>query len=385
MPGASRSKTKRVMMRPAARLRASGMQTVTAKESAVNAAALQQHITRSLGFSLSGRRGSGNKAVRKRRVRVAEENVVVESTRLEPSLAQRRGLVKPPPRLLDSEEWKERERRSVERGDHKVPCAICRQRFGVRDQVILSCSHVFHAACIKSFENIVGVQFQCCPICRHAEYEKKTCYLGRDAHKEACAIALQSLFRGFAARALRKRLRTALYKTGGGSKDLRHTFYAQRIETAANRFVQQVQSKDDTIDRLFEELDNSLAISRSVFNTEMQNTSMLLLQNVATDANPMHQDSSTQIETIDWAAVRTRAFTRGIHDCAICMTRMLIGVRRGRFSRIVTVLDCSHCFHERCIQALEDFRNNNTSDVHHQCPMCRSEYKRRPLYVEDEA
>ena len=56
-----------------------------------------------------------------------------------------------------------------------APCAICREPFGVDAQVILSCTHVFHRACLASFERFVGAEKRSCPICRKASYERRGC------------------------------------------------------------------------------------------------------------------------------------------------------------------------------------------------------------------
>jgi hypothetical protein len=49
-------------------------------------------------------------------------------------------------------EWERCEQQAEERGDTTHPCSICREPFGVKEQVILSCSHMFHLDCITSFE-----------------------------------------------------------------------------------------------------------------------------------------------------------------------------------------------------------------------------------------
>ena len=72
-------------------------------------------------------------------------------------------------------------------------CPICLEEFRPGEQVILSCSHVFHEKCLSSFENFQrrqhdgnsasggsgggsngGAAFErSCPVCRRAKYEKK--------------------------------------------------------------------------------------------------------------------------------------------------------------------------------------------------------------------
>lgn len=72
------------------------------------------------------------------------------------TLAQKRGLVACPPPKLSRDEWEICEKQAEERGDLAHPCSICRELFGVKEQVILSCSHVFHHDCLTSFERCVA-------------------------------------------------------------------------------------------------------------------------------------------------------------------------------------------------------------------------------------
>lgn len=37
-----------------------------------------------------------------------------------------------------------------------APCPICQDPFEQEDQVLLSCTHVFHKACLKNFERFSG-------------------------------------------------------------------------------------------------------------------------------------------------------------------------------------------------------------------------------------
>lgn len=41
---------------------------------------------------------------------------------------------------------------SLGRGHLLTDCAICRQVFGLEEQVLLSCSHAFHRHCLASYE-----------------------------------------------------------------------------------------------------------------------------------------------------------------------------------------------------------------------------------------
>ena len=64
------------------------------------------------------------------------------------TLAQRMGLVARPPKRLSPMEWEHVRQQSAQRQDSLQPCAICREELSVGEQILLSCSHTFHKACL---------------------------------------------------------------------------------------------------------------------------------------------------------------------------------------------------------------------------------------------
>jgi hypothetical protein len=90
--------------------------------------------------------------------------VVIVAPKL--SLAQQRGLVAAPAKPLSASDWDAVEATAKHRaattikdaGGRMRPsadgacCVICMEPFGLREQVLLSCSHVFHRNCLESFE-----------------------------------------------------------------------------------------------------------------------------------------------------------------------------------------------------------------------------------------
>ncbi|XP_016336641.1 RING finger protein 32 isoform X2 [Sinocyclocheilus anshuiensis] len=114
------------------------------------------------------------------------------------TLAQRMGLVAAPSRRLTAEEWAEVKTRSIQEGDSTQPCVICREEFRLQPQVLLSCSHVFHKVCLKSFEKFSGRKS--CPMCRTEQYETRVIYDGARLYREKCAVRIQAFWRGYLVR-----------------------------------------------------------------------------------------------------------------------------------------------------------------------------------------
>lgn len=52
-------------------------------------------------------------------------------------------------------------------------------------QVLLSCSHVFHRACLQSFETFSGRK--CCPLCRKRQYETRLIHDAARLYRHQCA------------------------------------------------------------------------------------------------------------------------------------------------------------------------------------------------------
>jgi hypothetical protein len=155
------------------------------------------------------------------------------------TLAQRRGLIPKPDKLLSQEEWATVHSLARQRNECSAAnCAICLEPFKAEQQVcvgllrcdllqtatlcihvnrppmpppmsgtchhptnlahaqrvpdvvvclqvLLSCSHVFHQQCLASFERHVRVK--ACPLCRKAWYQQLIINDAAEAYRHACA------------------------------------------------------------------------------------------------------------------------------------------------------------------------------------------------------
>ncbi|KAG6598174.1 RING finger protein 32-like [Phytophthora cinnamomi] len=268
------------------------------------------------------------------------------------TLAQKRGLVTRPPPKLTRDEWEHCEQQAEARGDTQHPCSICREPFGVREQVILSCSHMFHLACITSFERFLRTNQRVCPLCRKQDYQKRATTMASAFHREYSAKRIQAVFRGFSARRQVASLWQKFYSSGKGDPVRRRRFFASRVGKTADRLVTAMSKRDDSIDALLAEFDKSLSMSRRVFQDHVPET----------DTDP---GTGSSFDGDDWLAIFSKAKARDESECAICINSFSSSMTG------VSLLSCSHAFHSQCLSAFEDFNIYEVS----LCPVCRASYR----------
>ena len=344
------------------------------QNTSLDAAALQAHFTRSLNLSLgtkdftrsrrarpsqnrnnrqnnqpSGRPGF-ERTGRRRRGDDSSGSISSSSNIPATTLAQKRGLVQGP-KMLSEEEWKAaelmHEQRAYGTKQKDVVCPICCENLGIQDQVILCCSHVFHHSCLVSFEKFIKNSIErTCPMCRKKQYQKHSYHRGAAMHRHSCACEIQRFVRGFRARRKYGTKLASFYGTGAGNRDRAHTFFANRVGKATDKLVSAMEEKDSAVDALFAELDQSLAMSRSIFG----------------GPNDITKSPSR------WDEVRESALKRCEEDCPICMCSFAKDKKRSK-----VLLSCSHVFHEKCIKTFESFNGEKLVNT---CPVCRSAYTR---------
>ena len=350
----------------------------------LDAAALQAHFTRSLNLSLGTKdftrqrlrrtRNANNnntnsqqqqqnvpsRSLQQQQERIAQNarneadrrrrrNNNRQSDFPETTLAQSRGLIKGP-KIISEDEWKKieltHEQREYGRGT-EVICPICCDSLGMKAQHILCCSHVFHTDCLESFERFIKSSVdRTCPMCRKPQYQKKKYYRGVKLHRHHSACKIQSYFRGYVCRVKFSKELVKFYGTGAGNRERAHNFFANRVGNATNKLVQHIQRKEDAVDALFAELDQSLAISRSIFG-----------------------GTEELKDGVRWDNIREQALIRCEENCPICMCNFATTKRK----RKKVLLSCTHVFHEKCIEAFENFNSNKLLQ---NCPVCRSAYTR---------
>ncbi|CAB1418604.1 unnamed protein product [Pleuronectes platessa] len=224
-----------------------GSKSKASNKLVITSVAFQDHLTRSLlqsDFSLSDpllrcrRKAATNPRARGKVEGLQrpgdwrdEREYVLDPAPPALSLAQKMGLVASPAERLMEDEWMQVKARSVHQGESAQPCAICREEFCLQPQVLLSCSHVFHRACLKAFERFSGMKR--CPMCRRRQYETRVIHDAAQLFRHQSATRIQACWRGYVARKWYKHTRKTICPK---DKRLRHKFFeAKRVYDLAGQ------------------------------------------------------------------------------------------------------------------------------------------------------
>ena len=262
------------------------------------------------------------------------------------TLAQRLGLVEMPEMPLTSDEWEAAAAASKQRNYTAEPCAICCAPFRDEKQVILSCSHVFHRDCIKSWEVFSQSQrgAKTCPCCRREAYQKRPFVEGGEIYRTNCAIRIQAHARGMLARRVAERLWIKFHP------GRRRAYCERRLAHLTDRLTTNLSGHGDGVDEFLASIDSSLAASRAVF--------------AAAD--------------VDWTY--TERLARGMagadHVCPICITSTCEHTNATN-RRELTLLPCAHVFHAQCLGTFEQFAAAGSESQSRLCPSCREPYAAR--------
>ena len=296
------------------------------------AVALQQHFSLDLGL------GQARTQQRTQRTMAEKMGCVEEEEK---------------PKKMTEDDWAHAIRKADNRKDSTVPCAICCEGYTTEaKQIILSCSHVFHEACITNLEKFATKGkdiatgkplLPTCPICRSTNYEKAACSLGEKEFKREMATRIQKCFRGWMGRRRATRFRLEV------DPKFREEYEFKLIRRKTGECIKQTEQNANDIDALFATLDRERAVAKI---------------STITDA--------------DWDSARHQLISRGMSECSICMTSLLPD---DDSAREVLLLSCSHCFHAPCLLSFEQYDQTIDSEpVDKKCPLCRSAYLTRLLY-----
>ncbi|XP_023568500.1 RING finger protein 32 [Octodon degus] len=284
------------------------------------------------------------------RVQDPEKEYVLDPVPPPLTLAQKLGLFAPPPPPLSPAEWERVKQRSVLQGDSAQPCPICKEDFRLHPQVLLSCSHVFHRACLQAFEKFTNKKT--CPLCRRNQYQTRVIGDGARLFRAQCAARIQACWRGHVVRRWYRSVRKA---TPPADPALRRRFFEGKFLQVSQRIL---RSFSTDVEELFAEIDHCLAVNRSI------------LQQLDEKCGP-------ELTAEDWETIQAQAAHREISECSICLTPL--GPHGGsRQPRATVLLSCAHLFHHACLLALEEFSLGDSSPLL-ACPLCRACYRKKIL------
>ena len=164
------------------------------------------------------------------------------------TLAEMRGLVKAAPKVeaMPQCEWDHIESQLEGRKD--AYCPICMEAFNQGREVLLSCSHMFHQACLSAFEKFMKSDERCCPICRTARYQKKITRQGSKAYGIICVVKLQARIRGFLSRQKYYSILKSFYRQGRGDQKQREKFYQREMTSITDKISKDVDERKGELD-----------------------------------------------------------------------------------------------------------------------------------------
>lgn len=338
----------------------------------LNAAALQDHFAREIAMPAAVARSSRrprNSAAAARVEADGGAEALLSRWKGRLSLAQRFGLVERPAEPLTEKQWVAGLQKARERGDTtRGECAICKSGFGVNEpQLLLSCTHVFHRDCLKSFEQFAGKR--CCPVCRTLGYQARGIGDGADYQRLSCATRIQAAWRG-----LRVRRWYAIDRKYVPPQDPleRRLWFEERLAEESDRLAKEQEDAEDEIDALFAEI-----ASRRGEPVEPRRPRTPppppppppAPPALALDLGVMAEDAAEA--SVDWDIVIDKVLERGESDCSICFGPL------ERCGAGNAWLSCSHVFHWECLSAFEQFAEGRGGA--RCCPICRQDYKRQRM------
>jgi hypothetical protein len=318
-----------------------------AVNSAVNSAALQDHLLRK--YCLSGPSRSTSLSTHGRSIlkKIPSKDSITRKQVLykeKLTLAQRLGLISKPEAPLSHKEWSLVEKRSEQREEYKGSCPICQEKQGTQACVILSCSHVFHSSCLKSFEKFAKTK--ACPICRKASYDKKSYKTSENYYYLYCVVKVQSIIRCFI---YRERFIRYMQSHPSSNLEVNRKYRSIHLKRFDVRFNKHLDHQEAQIDKLFSELETKLQASQAaVFE---------LKSGFRNKPKEKH---------VNWDEVCEKAVSRSEKMCPICL--------QGLSLRETVILSCSHLFHAQCIQSFESYSISSPC-----CPVCRSDYVKKNI------
>ncbi len=297
---------------------------------------------------------------------------------IESSLAFRRGLIKPVEKrgvdVMMPFDWYLIESQLVKKVNPDTSCPICMEIFNRGEEVLLSCGHIFHKVCLRSFENFMKTAELSCPICRAKNYQKKLTNLGHIFLQKVSITKIQTVCRGYLARKGFKRQLRRYYRSGAGNETRRAAFFQNEFSAMSRRMDKTMNDRGHQLDTILRSVDRTLEDSRQLDQLFEQMLLQRQHDQSSSNMNSQHSpaaalSSGSQLKdaktgmieycatevcsatATPWAMIYHQAESRGMSDCAICMLSITLQDRKKQN----VLLSCSHLFHFQCLTSFEKF------------------------------
>jgi len=343
--------------------------TADTSKIALNAAAIQDHLMRRMFGNREAQRiqkpktrslaqaGKDIVSILTNPKATCIENIELEKKKQEYlnslTLAEKLHLVKKPKPPLTTQQWKGIELQHEKRFTIADSCPICQEAFGIKEQVILSCSHVYHKTCLESFEKYCNAKV--CPVCRKEQYDKKAYNEGLKLYAMNALIKIQAATRGYLAKKnFYQHMIDIKYKPK--SKALGKRLFGHKLAKFANRAVAVARKQQKDVDRFIEKIDKQLEANEFLF------TNLRIDEALVEKAKRLKEEKEEA--KVDWNKVEEKAKLLGQKDCPICLASL---VKDNKQKYLVS---CGHIFHKNCLDSFERFDLGESK----KCPMCRSHY-----------
>ncbi|KAJ3305005.1 RING finger protein 32 [Kappamyces sp. JEL0829] len=239
---------------------------------------------------------------------------------------------------------------------HKHECPICQEGYANSRQILLSCGHLFHAACFTSWERLQTSRS--CPLCRQSYHRLKT----RDAHYIAigqAALLIQTVWRRYRCRKTFVPIWDAHVPRDLG---LRRQRLLKRLEGPVVQPSASLSSQS-SVSTLFDALELRNSHCRRVIEDGVEKIARKRVDGKRASF---------------WSRVYAKASARRGEECPICL--LFIPIASAKYAKdldraldskasqtknAVALFSCSHYMHSKCFEAYVKMMGGKT------CPCCR--------------
>ncbi|KAJ2995877.1 RING finger protein 32 [Globomyces sp. JEL0801] len=243
--------------------------TTHKKESqSLYAAAIQEYITNQHFPSIRKKESSKSlewsKDIHRKQERkqdkgymMGDTDRVIETSNRPKGLAEKLGII-PTVTKLNGADWNEIKKQAL-KGSSQQVCMICQEPYQLQEQILLSCSHLFHRTCFESYEKFIPNPM--CPLCRQCNYEKLSTFDGRKQYIQQCAIKIQKNWRMIRDR--RKYLK--LMETHVPKERILYQKYClKKIESCHDQLTTSLESSQSQFDDFIHQLDLTIEKNKQI-------------------------------------------------------------------------------------------------------------------------